>query len=114
DILVDSDKTAWVLINLISNAVKFSKEGSKIIVSVVDRENIIRFSVQDFGKGISVNDKKRIFERFFRVNNSRDTSEGSGLGLAISKEFILAQGGNIFVESEEGKGSVFSFEFPID
>ncbi|MBC8046894.1 MAG: HAMP domain-containing protein [Fimbriimonadaceae bacterium] len=114
DIVVDSDKTAWVLINLISNAAKFSKENSKVIVSAEKIDNKIRFAVQDFGKGININDKKRIFERFFRVNNSSDTTEGSGLGLAISKEFILAQGGNIFVESEEGKGSVFSFEFPID
>ncbi len=107
----DEEKTAWVLINLLTNAIHYSSEHAEVLVSVskVIGENdalAIQFSVQDFGMGIDKKYKDKIFDRYFQVPGSHKS--GSGLGLAISKEFIEAQGGNIFLESEVGVGSKFS------
>lgn len=104
----DAEKTAWVLTNLISNALRYSHENSKVIVSAKQKDKQIIIEVQDFGKGIDTKYKDKIFDRYFRIPGT--TKEGTGLGLAISKEFIEAQGGKIWVETETGVGSKFSFE----
>lgn len=105
----NTEKTAWVLTNLILNAIHYSYENSKIVISVSSIEkSIVKFSVQDFGKGIDPQYKEKIFMRYFRVPGNIES--GSGLGLAIGKEFIEAQGGKIQVESGIGIGSTFSFE----
>ncbi|MGE5383373.1 MAG: ATP-binding protein [Omnitrophica WOR_2 bacterium] len=106
-VLADNEKTAWVLTNLISNAIRYSYNNSHIFVSVTPEHDSIRISVKDTGQGISPEFKDKIFNRYFRGPDSK--KEGTGLGLAISKEFIEAQGGKITVESEVGKGSTFSF-----
>lgn len=107
-IYANSEKTAWVLTNLILNAIHYSYENSKIIVSTSSKDGLfVIFSVQDFGKGIELKYHEKIFNRYFRVPGGEEN--GSGLGLAISKEFIEGQGGKIFVESEFGTGSKFSF-----
>lgn len=103
----DKEKTAWVLLNLLSNAVRYSPEKSKIIIHAIEQNEYVTFSVQDFGKGIDSKYRNKIFDRYFQVPDS--TKTGTGLGLAISKEFIEAQGGKIWLESEPGKGSKFSF-----
>jgi len=102
-VAADSEKTAWVLTNLISNAVRYST----IDVKVEKTENQIRFSVTDTGQGIQPQFLNKIFERYFRIPGTK--KEGTGLGLSISKEFIEAQGGKIWVESEYGAGSTFCF-----
>ena len=107
----DLEKTVWVLMNLLSNAIRYSKEGEKIILKVNSNENSVKFSVKDFGPGISPEDKEKLFKRFSQVGQR--SKQGWGLGLAISKEFVQAQGGKIWVESEEGKGSNFIFTLPI-
>jgi signal transduction histidine kinase len=106
EVLADKEKTAWVLINIISNAIRYSNENSQISISIVanDRQQII--SVKDNGPGIDPQYTDKIFDRYFRVPGTK--KEGSGLGLAISKEFIEAQGGSINVESEFGIGSTFT------
>ncbi|QRR00704.1 sensor histidine kinase [Dyadobacter sandarakinus] len=104
----DMEKTAWVLINFLTNAVRYSQEESQIRIQVTDSGQTIRFSVQDEGKGIDSRYRTRIFDRYFQVPGSAKT--GTGLGLAISKEFIEAQGGSIGVISEIGMGSTFYFE----
>ena len=109
--LCDPEKTAWVLINLINNALKYSLESSMVCVSVVREHEMIRFAVQDFGQGIEEQYLNKIFEKYFRIPGS--TQEGSGLGLAISKEFIVKQNGCIWAESELGFGSKFNFTLPI-
>jgi PAS domain S-box-containing protein len=109
----DLDKSVWVMANLLSNAIKYSPEKSKIIISAFLNGKFITFSVQDFGIGIEKQYQERIFERFFQVPHSDDIQTGTGLGLAISKEFIEAQGGKIWVESERNHGSKFSFSLPI-
>ncbi len=109
----DADRTAQVLRNLIDNSLKYSQSGGNIEVKVIaGKENVI-VSVADHGKGILSDNLPMVFERFYRVDQSRSRSTGgSGLGLAIAKQLIQAQGGQIRAESKVGQGSVFSFSLP--
>jgi len=110
-IQADAEKSTWVLNNFLTNAIKYSVEGGKINLSLwQDKGNII-FSVEDSGPGIAPEYLPRLFERYFQVPGSK--AKGTGLGLAISKDFIEAQKGKIWVVSEIGKGSVFSFSLPV-
>jgi NtrC-family two-component system sensor histidine kinase KinB len=113
DVYADVEKTAWVMVNFLSNALRYSPAKSKIIVNVATKQNIVEFSVKDFGKGIDAQYQERLFDRYFQVPTDGQNKSGSGLGLAISKEFIVAQGGDIKVESEVGVGSRFSFTLPV-
>lgn len=106
-VLADSEKTAWVLTNFLSNAVRYSYEDASIQIRVEKKELAIQFSVTDHGQGIEPKYLDKIFERYFRVPGSK--KGGTGLGLSISKEFIEAQGGIIGVNSEYGGGSSFYF-----
>lgn len=104
-LFVDSEKIAWVLTNLLSNAIHYTKENGRIIVGARQRENTVELYVQDFGKGIDPRYHQSIFDRYFRVPGTK--VQGSGLGLSISKDFVEAHGGTLIVESELGKGSCF-------
>jgi NtrC-family two-component system sensor histidine kinase KinB len=108
----DVEKTAWVLVNFLSNALRYSAEKSKIIIQVAEKENKVVFSVKDTGKGIDEQYQKRLFDRYFQVPTDGQNKSGSGLGLAISKDFIEAQQGTIWVESAIGEGSTFFFSLP--
>lgn len=110
DIIADAEKTAWVLINFLTNAIRYSMEDSEIVVSLQKDDKGALFSVKDFGKGIDSRYRKKIFDRYFKIPGS--SKSGSGLGLAISKEFIETQGGTIGVESSPGMGSTFFFIIP--
>jgi two-component system, NtrC family, sensor histidine kinase KinB len=105
-VLTDSEKTTWVLNNLLSNAIRHSHENATIFLRIGLQNKKIQFTVRDTGHGIATEYKDKIFDRYFRVPGSQ--KEGTGLGLAISKEFIEAQGGTIKVESEIGVGSTFT------
>ncbi len=107
----DAEKTTWVLINLLTNAIRYSNERSKIVIELKKESENVVFSVKDFGKGIEAKYKEKIFTRYFQIPGSNKA--GTGLGLSISKEFIEAQGGNIEVESEIGEGSKFSFSLNV-
>ena len=107
---VDNEKIAWVITNLLSNAIHHSPERSRIIVGAVQREKAVEIFVQDFGRGIDPRYHKSIFERYFRVPGTK--VQGSGLGLAISKEFVEAHGGSISIDSEIGRGSRFTITLP--
>lgn len=102
----DLDKTTWVLVNFLTNAIRYSPENGHVIVKCQPQNGSVNFIVSDSGPGIEQKYLDRIFERFFQVPG---TPSGTGLGLAISKEFIEAQGGIVYAKSEIGKGSVFSF-----
>lgn len=106
-VLADNEKTAWVLTNLLSNAIRYSHDNSTVCIDVTATDNKIRFSVTDTGQGISPQYIDKIFDRYFRIPGTK--KEGTGLGLSISKEFIQAQGGEISVKSDLGAGSTFSF-----
>ncbi len=102
---VDSEKIAWVLTNLLSNAIRYSKENGRVIIGAKQDDKQIEIYVQDFGKGIDPRYHQSIFDRYFRVPGTK--IQGSGLGLSISKDFVEAHNGSLTVESELGKGSRF-------
>jgi len=107
NVKADKEKTAWVLINFLTNAIRYSPEKGEVVIEIYMRDNLVCFSVKDYGKGIEAKYISKIFDRYFQVPGTSKT--GTGLGLAISKEFIEAQGGTIQVESKYGVGSNFFF-----
>lgn len=109
----DSERLIQVLVNLISNAIKFSPDDGEVDVSVRDLGNSVRFSVSDRGRGVPPGLETKIFERFQQVESTDDSKlGGSGLGLSICKAIIECHGGTIGVESNNGQGSVFWFDLP--
>jgi len=109
----DPPRLRQVLNNLISNAVKFSGSGSQVTISAVTRNNHLQVSVQDRGPGISAEHQKRLFHPYPGINTKATRKERTtGLGLAISKNIITAHNGKIWAESEQGKGSNFTFSLP--
>jgi len=108
----DVEKSTWVLINFLTNAVKYSPESNVVHVAVHKKNGSVQFTVQDHGQGIDERYLPKIFDRYFKVPGKHERN-GSGLGLAISKEFIEAQEGTIWVKSEIGTGSTFGFSLKI-
>lgn len=106
-VAADFEKTTWVLINLLTNAIRFSPENGNIDIRLQNESNRVSIHVEDSGPGIEEKFLERIFDRFFQVPG---TSKGTGLGLAISREFMEAQGGAIHVQSKYGYGSVFTVD----
>lgn len=111
-VLADKEKTSWVLINFLTNAIKHSPDGAEILFSVSLEGRSARFLVTDHGHGIEAAYLPRVFERYFRIPGAGEPP-GSGLGLSIAKEFITAQSGKVSVESVVGSGSTFGFELPL-
>jgi len=118
-IRADHEKTAWVLLNLLVNAVRYSPEQGHILLSAAPTPNqrAVRVQVRDHGPGIAAQDQQRIFERFAQGPAPTPTGaaddHGTGLGLSISREFIVNQGGELGVESTAGQGSTFFFTLPV-
>ena len=105
-LFIDSEKIAWVLTNLLSNAIRYSTENGRVVIGARELEDgYIDLFVQDFGKGIDPRYHKSIFDHYFRVPGTK--VQGSGLGLSISRDFVEAHSGSLTVESELGKGSTF-------
>lgn len=113
-IVIDKDRISQVVINLINNAIKFTEEGGKIVVGMEDDGKRAVIYAKDTGPGIKDEDIERIFKPFEQAVVNKAGKEGSGLGLAICKEIVETHGGEIWVESEQGKGSVFTFTIPYD
>jgi signal transduction histidine kinase len=110
----DERKIKQILLNLLSNAVKFTPEGGRIGINARQSNRAVEISVTDTGIGISAEDQPRIFEEFRQVGiDYEHKSEGTGLGLTLAKKFVELHGGKIWVESEVGKGSKFTFTLPI-
>lgn len=110
-IKVDIEKTVWVLVNLLNNAIRYSNPGGRIVMSAGVVNSTLRFSVRDYGPGILPEDQEKLFSRFSQLGPK--SKRGWGLGLAISKEFVQAQGGSISVKSSPGEGSEFTFYLPL-
>ena len=110
---IDTDKFTQVVDNIMNNAIKYSPDGGVITTRLLETHNHVILSISDQGLGIPRKDLGRIFDRFFRVDKARSRKQGgTGLGLAISKEVINMLGGQIWVDSVEGKGSTFYISLP--
>jgi PAS domain S-box-containing protein len=113
-VFADKERVAQVLINLISNAIKYSPGADKVAINAYKDSKNVTVSVQDFGLGIPKEEQGKIFDRFFRVRGKKENNiTGLGLWLYISKEIVLQHKGKIWIESTEGKGSTFSFSLPL-
>lgn len=113
DIFADKDRIRQVLVNLISNAIKYTPDRGKITVKLSETDENIRLSIKDTGIGISESDLPYIFERFYRADKSRNRmTGGSGIGLAIVKSIVTAHGGKVSANSMLNEGSEFILEFP--
>ena len=113
-VVADERKIRQVLLNLLSNAVKFTPDGGWIGVSATRRGEEIQVSVRDTGIGIAQEDQPKVFNEFQQVGRPSDRSrEGTGLGLTLAKRFVELHGGRMWLESEVGKGSTFSFALPV-
>jgi signal transduction histidine kinase len=110
----DERKIKQILLNLLSNAVKFTPEGGRIDVDAAITDGSIEISVTDTGIGIAPEDQELIFEEFRQAGTSYvQKREGTGLGLTLTKKFVEMHGGKIWVESQPGKGSTFTFTLPF-
>ncbi|HET8568685.1 MAG TPA: ATP-binding protein [Candidatus Limnocylindria bacterium] len=109
----DERKVKQVLFNLLSNAVKFTPDGGAIDVEAVRAEREVVVTVKDTGVGIRPEDRDRVFEEFGQVRDSGRAHEGTGLGLPLAKRFVELHGGRMWLESEAGAGSTFSFTLPL-
>jgi signal transduction histidine kinase len=109
----DERKIKQVLLNLLSNAIKFSHDGGRIDVRARAVDRSVEVSVTDTGVGIAPEDQEAIFEEFRQVGTAAKKVEGTGLGLALSRKFIELHGGRIWVQSQVGVGSTFTFTIPV-
>jgi two-component system CheB/CheR fusion protein len=112
-VFADRERTRQILTNLLTNAIKYGTETAPILVRLQVEEKEVMVQVQDQGKGIPVDQQARLFERFYRITGaSQKEASGLGLGLYLTAHLVKQQGGRIWVESSEGKGSTFSFTLP--
>jgi len=109
----DGQRLEQVVLNLLNNATKFSEEGCNIVLKARSHDTEIVVEVQDSGIGIAPEQQPRLFKPYSRLNSDRQRHPGLGLGLALAKQVVELHGGKIWVESEPGKGSVFSFSLPL-
>ena len=109
----DADMIHLVLRNLLSNAIKFTPRGGRVIVGASELATFTEVYVQDFGKGMSPKEIKKINDQEFYTTNGTAQEQGTGLGLMLCKEFLAKNDGHMRIESEPGKGSIFSFTLPL-
>src|SRR5262245_39295145 len=112
-IQADERKVRQVVLNLLSNAIKFTPEGGRIEVAAVPKDGLVEVSVSDTGVGIAPEDQEAVFEEFRQVGTADEKVEGTGLGLTLCRKFVELHGGKIWVKSELGVGSTFTFTIPV-
>jgi signal transduction histidine kinase len=100
-------------VNLLSNALKFTPESGRVDVRLTLKEGLVEVSVADTGVGIAPEDQEAVFEEFRQVGTADKKVEGTGLGLALSRKFVELHGGRIWVKSQVGEGSTFTFTLPV-
>ncbi|OOQ60440.1 PAS domain-containing sensor histidine kinase [Mucilaginibacter pedocola] len=110
----DESHIVQVINNLLSNAIKYSPESDEVEVYLSKVSNFLKVAVKDKGMGIKIEDQKKIFDRFFRVGEIQQRFPGMGIGLYVCEQIIKNHGGTLWVESEFGQGSTFSFTLPLD
>ena len=110
----DAEALNQLIVNLVDNAIKYNKDGGKVKMTLFKRGLVGLVQIEDTGIGISSDEKERIFERFYRVDKARaKAAGGTGLGLAIVKHIAQAHKGSVTVDSQLGKGSIFSVNIPL-
>jgi signal transduction histidine kinase len=109
----DERKIRQVVLNLVSNAIKFTPEGGRIEVAAVPKDGSVEVSVSDTGVGIAPEDQEQVFEEFRQVGTADKKAEGTGLGLTLCRKFVELHGGKIWVKSSVGVGSTFTFSLPL-
>ena len=112
-VTADERKIRQVVFNLLSNAVKFTPDGGRVTVTAARAPGEVRVAVADTGVGIAVEEQGRVFEEFAQTKDGEHAAEGTGLGLTLSKRLVELHGGRIWVESQVGKGSTFTFALPL-
>ncbi len=115
EVIADTTTLTRILRNLVSNAVKYNRPNGEVNIEYSDNDSFWQLHVSDTGIGIAQKDLSRLFERFYRADDSRTKQKvsGTGLGLSIVKEMVDAIGGRIDVKSQRGVGSTFTVNFPI-
>lgn len=114
DISIDPERIGIAFRNIVENAIRYTSRGGKIVIDTIREEGDIKISIKDNGIGIKKEDRANMFKRFFRAQNAfRVHKDGTGLGLFIAKSIIERHGGQIWFESEEGKGTTFYFILPL-
>jgi len=113
EIRADERKIRQVVLNLLSNAIKFTPEGGRIEVRAEPRGGLVEVSVSDTGVGIAAEDQEAVFEEFRQVGTATKKVEGTGLGLTLCRKFVELHGGRIWVKSQVGEGSTFTFAIPM-
>jgi len=112
-IQADERKVRQVVLNLLSNAIKFTPEGGRIDVGAVSKDGLVEISVSDTGIGIAPEEQETVFEEFRQVGTAAKKVEGTGLGLTLCRKFVELHGGKIWVKSQLGTGSTFTFTIPV-
>jgi len=112
-IQADERKVRQVVLNLLSNAIKFTPEGGRIDVGAVSKDGLVEISVRDTGVGIAPEDQESVFEEFRQVGAADKKVEGTGLGLTLCRKFVELHGGRIWIKSQVGVGSTFTFTIPM-
>lgn len=113
-VIGDAERLGQVLINLMDNAIKYSPHSHTVDITITQLQDVVRIGVRDYGIGIPQEHQEKLFERFYRVSNSKDrTFPGLGIGLYIAHEIVMRHRGTIWVESKEGEGSTFCVSLPL-
>lgn len=112
---LDENKIRQVIMNFADNAIFYSKDKSKIYVTLTAKKNHVEFTVKDSGIGVPANEQSQLFKKFFRASNARkQRPDGTGVGIFLAKKVVSDHGGQVIFESVEGKGSTFGFKLPLD
>jgi two-component system sensor histidine kinase/response regulator len=111
-VYADKDMINVVVRNLVSNAIKFTPQEGKVVIEANKRDSFVEIFIKDNGTGMSIETLEKINANNFYTTKGTSNESGTGLGLMLCKEFLVKNGGRMFVESTEGKGSVFSFTLP--
>jgi signal transduction histidine kinase len=111
-LMLDETKTRQVIMNFVDNAIYYTPSGGRVTVRLLDLPNTVELRVEDNGIGVPKSEEHHLFTKFYRAGNARQARpDGTGLGLFMAKKVIIAQGGSLIFETQEGKGSTFGFIF---